>query len=102
MTLGAWRQWGSPPTARDMTEGICDERRPMWLTLTRWLRTTYDLDGDITWTDEDSGWVLRYRRNGRPLITLLPECGRRLLRAGRGGPVGPRRGPGRPDLRDHP
>ncbi len=74
MTLGAWRQWGSPPTARDMTEGICDERRPMWLTLTRWLRATYDLEGDITWTDEDSGWVLRYRRNGRPLITLLPDA----------------------------
>jgi len=72
MTLGAWRRWGSPPTAAEMAEGIGEERRPMWLALTRWMLDTYGLDGELTWTDEESGWVLRYRRNGRALTTLSP------------------------------
>ena len=73
MTLGAWRRWDSPPTAAEMATGITEDRRPLWLALTRWLRDTYDLDGELTWADEDSGWVLRYRRSGRPLTTLLPS-----------------------------
>jgi hypothetical protein len=72
MTLGAWRRWGSPPTAAEMAARIDEKRRPLWLSLTRWLRDTYGLDGELTWTDEDSGWVLRYRRNGRALTTLSP------------------------------
>ena len=74
MTLGAWRRWGSPPTGAEMAVGICEERRPLWLALTHWLREVYGLDGEIAWTDEDSGWVLRYRRNGRALTTLLPNA----------------------------
>jgi hypothetical protein len=57
-----------------MAQGIGETRRPMWLALTRWLRDTYGLDGELAWTDEDSGWVLRYRRNGHALTTLLPDA----------------------------
>jgi hypothetical protein len=74
MTLGAWRRWDSPPTVAEMAAGISDERRPLWLGLTRWLRDAYDLDGELSWADEDSGWVLRYRRNGRALATLSPNA----------------------------
>lgn len=73
MTLGAWRRWGSPPTAAEIALGICDQKRPLWADLTGWLRSTYGLEGDVSWTDEDSGWVLRYRRNDRALLTLLPN-----------------------------
>jgi Protein of unknown function (DUF3788) len=73
MTLGAWRRWDSPPTVAEMAVGITEDRRPLWLALTRWLHDTYDLDGELTWADEDSGWVLRYRRNGRALTTLSPS-----------------------------
>jgi hypothetical protein len=55
-----------------MADRIAADRRPMWLALTRWLRDTYGLDGELTWTDEETGWVLRYRRNGRALTTLMP------------------------------
>jgi hypothetical protein len=34
----------------------------------------YGLAGEIAWTDEDLGWVLRYRRDGRSLLTLLPTA----------------------------
>jgi Protein of unknown function (DUF3788) len=74
MTLGAWRRWDSPPTVAEMAAGITDDRRPLWLGLTRWLRDAYRLDGELTWADEDSGWVLRYRRNGRALTTLSPNA----------------------------
>ncbi len=73
MTLGAWRRWGSPPTAAEMALGIDPPRRALWQELTRWLRRSYGLEGELAWTDEDSGWVLRYRRNGRALTTLLPN-----------------------------
>lgn len=73
MTLGAWRRWDSPPTAAEMAMGIIEDRRPLWRELTRWLRQMYGLDGELTWADEDSGWVLRYRRNGRALTTLSPS-----------------------------
>jgi hypothetical protein len=72
MTLGAWRRHGSPPTVAEMAAGIRRERRPLWLSLTNWLADTYGLSGELTWADEDSGWVLRYRRNGRALATLSP------------------------------
>jgi hypothetical protein len=55
-----------------MALGISEEKRPLWLALTGWLATTYGLDGELAWTDEDLGWVLRYRRNGRALTTLMP------------------------------
>jgi hypothetical protein len=72
MTLGAWRRHDAPPTAAGMADAISDARRPMWIALTRWLRETYGLGGELTWTDEETGWVLRYRRNGRALTTLMP------------------------------
>ncbi|OGO59184.1 MAG: hypothetical protein A2V85_14210 [Chloroflexi bacterium RBG_16_72_14] len=72
MTLGAWRRHDAPPTAAAMADGISDPRRPMWIELTRWLRETYGLEGELTWTDEETGWVLRYRRNGKALTTLMP------------------------------
>jgi len=74
MTLGAWRRWDTPPTVAEMAAGITEDRRPLWLGLTRWLRDTYGLDGELTWADEDSGWVLRYRRSGRALTTLSPSA----------------------------
>ena len=74
MTQGAWRQWGSPPTTDQMANGIPDARRPLWLALTRWLQETYGLEGELTWNNEDEGWILRYRRSGRALTTLLPEA----------------------------
>jgi hypothetical protein len=57
-----------------MAQGITEQKRPLWLGLTEWLSATYGLDGELAWTDEDSGWVLRYRRNGRALTTLLPNA----------------------------
>ncbi len=73
MSLGAWRRWGSPPTTVDMALGISDRDRPLWLGITDWLAATYGIAGELAWADEDSGWVLRYRRNGRALTTLMPN-----------------------------
>jgi hypothetical protein len=73
MTMGAWRRWGSPPTADQMALGITVERRHLWLSLTRWLAATYGLEGELTWMDEEAGWVLRFRRRDRALTTLMPN-----------------------------
>lgn len=74
MTLGAWRRRDDPPTIAAMTAGIATDRRALWLGLTGWLRDAYALEGDMAWSDDDAGWVLRYRRNGRSLTTLMPDA----------------------------
>jgi Protein of unknown function (DUF3788) len=74
MTTGAWRRWADHPSPDDLPTRMRDDAKRHWETLTGWLRERYGLDGEIAWTDEDLGWVLRYRRNGRSLVTLLPTA----------------------------
>ena len=74
MTTGAWRRWADHPSPDDLPTRMREDAKRHWLTLTGWLRERYGLDGEIAWTDEDLGWVLRYRRNDRSLVTLLPTA----------------------------
>ena len=72
MALGAWRQADTPPPVERMADHMSDASRSLWSRLTRWLRGTYGLDGEPAWEGDERGWVLRYRRAGRPLVTLFP------------------------------
>lgn len=74
MTTGAWRRWADHPSPDDLPRRMREDARRHWATLTGWMRERYALDGEIAWTDEDLGWVLRYRRDGRSLLTLLPTA----------------------------
>ncbi|HEX5827146.1 MAG TPA: DUF3788 family protein [Candidatus Limnocylindrales bacterium] len=74
MTVGAWRRWADHPAPQDLDQHMSERGRQLWRSLTGWLRATYGLDGEVAWTDEEAGWVLRYRRGGRSLVTLFPTA----------------------------
>ena len=46
--------------------------------LAGWLRATYGTDGEVAWTDEESGWVLRFRWGGRRFAYSLGVPGSAL------------------------
>ena len=74
MSVGAWRRWADHPAPDDLPRHMSERGQQLWRALTGWLRNAYALEGEIAWTDEDSGWVLRYRRNDRALVTLFPTA----------------------------
>jgi hypothetical protein len=74
MTLGAWRRWDERPTTDQVATRMSHDRRPLWMALTGWLRESYGLEGEPAWTDEEEGWVFRYRLSGRALTTLSPTA----------------------------
>jgi hypothetical protein len=74
MTVGAWRRWADHPSPEQLSEHMSERGLALWQSMRGWLRATYGLEGEVAWTDEDAGWVLRYRRNGRSLVTLFPSA----------------------------
>jgi hypothetical protein len=72
MTVGAWRLHADHPAPGEMPAPLGDRGKRLWRSLTGWLRATYGLEGEVAWTDDEAGWVLRYRWGGRSLVTLFP------------------------------
>lgn len=72
MTMGAFRRFADHPTPAAMPERMGERGQRLWRSLAGWLRATYGTDGEVAWTDDESGWVLRYRWGGRSLVTLFP------------------------------
>jgi hypothetical protein len=46
-----------------------------WDRLVAWVEGTYGVTGEPLYFGRDSGWVLRFRRSGKSLLTLLPLAG---------------------------
>ena len=72
MTLGAWRHADEPPPVERMADHMSEASQGLWEHLVRWLGRTYGLEGEAAWEGEERGWVVRYRRGDRPLVTLSP------------------------------
>lgn len=47
---------------------------PQWRQLVDWLRSTYGLEGEPLYGGRDEGWLLRFRRSGRSLLTMIPQA----------------------------
>ena len=45
-----------------------------WRRLVAWVRSTYGLKGEPLFGGRDDGWLLRFRRSGRSLLTLIPRA----------------------------
>lgn len=50
-------------------------RRRLWRRIVDWLSATYGVQGEPLWSGSPDGWVLRFRRGGRALLTLVPRPG---------------------------
>lgn len=61
------------PGAHDVAATV-RSGRPRWDRLVDWIGTTYGVVGEPLCSGHDSGWVLRFRRSGKALLTLSPRA----------------------------
>ncbi len=73
MGTGALLDRDRPPAERELTECV-GETRPLWERLVGWIEATYAVTGEPLYFGKESGWVLRFRRGGAALMTLLPHA----------------------------
>jgi hypothetical protein len=74
MAPGAFLDREQPPD-RAALEAVLGERIGSWDGIAGWLEATYGTEPEPLFYGRDSGWVVRYRRSGKSLVTLLPGRG---------------------------
>ena len=62
------------PTEAEMIKWI-GKRAAFWSDLTEYLSSYYDHIPELDFGGKKYGWSMRYRKSGKTLITLFPECG---------------------------
>jgi hypothetical protein len=73
-TSGALLDRDAVPTLAELA-AASGSGRDRWDRLVAWVERTYGLTGEPLYFGRDSGWVLRFRRSGKALLTLLPLAG---------------------------
>jgi hypothetical protein len=68
---GAFRDPTRPPRPDELGLAL-GLRRELWERLERWLEATYGATPEPLFYGSDTGWVTRYRRAGKRLVTLMP------------------------------
>jgi hypothetical protein len=65
---------GRNPTEADMISFIADsEAVRAWKQLQEFLDTHYDIQKEILYYGDKYGWLVRYRKSGRTIVSLFPE-----------------------------
>ena len=54
-------------------ETVVGEKVHLWHTLADFMRTTYDLEGELKFYGKSFGWMLWFRRGGKNLLALYPQ-----------------------------
>ena len=68
---GALLDRAAAPALDDLA-AACGPARDRWDRLAGWVEATYGVAGEPLWFGRESGWVVRFRRSGKALFTLLP------------------------------
>jgi hypothetical protein len=63
------------PPDRESVERVLGDRVALWLRLTGWIEATYGIAPEPLYSGKRSGWVFRYRRSGKSLLTVVPVQG---------------------------
>jgi hypothetical protein len=67
------------PTLKEVRLAL-GSRFPLWERVTNFIEKSYEIEGTwSTWGPAESGWNLRYRRNGKSLAALYPQRERILV-----------------------
>ena len=72
MVAGVAVDRGRVPDGAELTARL-GEARPLWDDLVAWVDATYGVVGEPVWYGKESGWVVRFRRGGKSLLTMLPQ-----------------------------
>ena len=62
------------PTEDQMLKWI-GRRASLWSDLRDYLASGYDHVAELDFGGKKYGWSIRYRKSGKTLVTLFPECG---------------------------
>ncbi len=62
------------PVEKEMADFIGEPAKEAWVKLRGCLKVNYDIVPEMIFSKK-YGWNVRYRKNGKSLITLLPEKG---------------------------
>ena len=64
------------PTEEDIIHFIADDKAVVaWKRMRKFLDTRYDLKPETVFYGQNYGWLIRYRKSGRTLVSLFPERG---------------------------
>jgi hypothetical protein len=71
MADGAFLDPTRAPSRTALADALGD-RLHLWDRLASWIEATYGVEPEPLFYGRDSGWVVRYRRSGKSLVTMLP------------------------------
>ena len=62
------------PTEKEIADFIGEPAKGAWVQLRRFVKENYDIEPEMIFSGKH-GWDVRYRKNGKTLVTLTPEKG---------------------------
>jgi hypothetical protein len=63
------------PTKKQILEFIGTKASKSWMALEEFMTMNYDLQSELSYWGDKNGWILRYRKSGKTLVSFYPEKG---------------------------
>jgi len=63
------------PSKKQILEFIGAKASKLWTTLEKFMSKNYDFQSDLSYWGDKNGWILRYRKSGKTLVSFYPENG---------------------------
>lgn len=61
------------PKRKHILEFIGAKASKLWIALEEFVTKSYDFQPDMSYWGDKHGWILRYRRSGKTLVSFYPE-----------------------------
>jgi hypothetical protein len=66
---------GQEPTKEQILDFIGAKASKTWIALEEFMTANYDFQPELSYWGDKLGWILRYRRSGKTLVSFYPERG---------------------------
>ena len=63
------------PTPDEILTTIGQPSGELWISLSQWIQSTYDVLPELKYGGAKYGWAMNYRKGGRAVCSLTPERG---------------------------
>ena len=63
------------PTKKQILEFIGLKASKLWIALEKFMIKNYDFQPELSYWGDKNGWILRYRKSGKTLVSFYPEKG---------------------------
>ena len=63
------------PTEKQILEYIGMKASKLWIALEEFMTMNYDFQPELSYWGDKYGWILRYRKSGKTLVSFYPEKG---------------------------